>query len=151
MFSIPDFLDRAKRGAGVESDYGLAKALGVNRANVSGWRNEKFAPDERAIVLLCKYSGDDPEHVAACIQSMRAANDDAADLWRRVAERLKGTAGAVFVWTLLAIVLAEYTSTPAYAASAAGGGLYIMSNAFRRWLQRVGWLMLSPHNPRRTV
>jgi hypothetical protein len=89
MFSVSDFLDRAKRGAHVDSDYALAKLLGhKSQANVSNWRNDRTAPDERAIEALCKLSGDDPEHVAACIQSMRAANDDAADLWRRVAARL---------------------------------------------------------------
>jgi hypothetical protein len=108
MFSVPKFLDRAKRAAGVDTDYALAvKVLGhKNQARVSAWRNEVSVPDEGAIVALCRLSGDDPEHVAACCQSMRAANDDAADLWRRVAARLKGAASVAILSALALLSIA---------------------------------------------
>jgi hypothetical protein len=130
MFSIPEFLDRAKRGAGIDSDYALAKLVGVSRANVSNWRNERNAPDERAIEELCKFSGDDPDHVAACIQSMRAANDDAAFLWRRVAERLaRGGQNVIAAVALTLIFAAEMWPVPSDAATlptASSERLYIM-------------------------
>ena len=133
MFSVPAFLDRAKAGAGVDSDYALAKLLGVNRANVSGWRNETFAPDVPAIIKLCELSGDDPDHVAACIQSMRAANDDAAGLWRRVAERLKAGGQDVIAGLAVAMVFGALSAeraeaAPLYSAIDAAG-LCIMSNS----------------------
>jgi transcriptional regulator with XRE-family HTH domain len=117
MFSVNDFLDRAKKGAGVESDYALAKIVGVSRANVSNWRNERNAPDERAIVKLCDLSGDDPEYVALLIQSMRAANDDAAGLWRRAAERLKKGAAAVALWPAVALIFGALITDRAEAAA----------------------------------
>jgi transcriptional regulator with XRE-family HTH domain len=118
MFSVSDFLDRAKAGAGITSDYALAKLLGLSHSRVSNWRNDHNAPDERAVVKLCKLSGDDPEHVAACIQSMRAANDDAADLWRRVAVRLqKGAANVIFAWAIATLLLAMFAE-PVQAAAA---------------------------------
>ena len=98
MFSVNDFLDRAKAGAGLDSDYGLAKVVGVSRANVSNWRHERNAPDERAILKLCELSGDDPEHVAACIQSMRAANDDATRDAVRIARHLGVSARTLARW-----------------------------------------------------
>lgn len=146
MFSVPDFLDRAKKGAGVTSDYALAKALGhTNQANVSGWRNEKSAPDERAILALCALSGDDPHHVAACIFSMRAANDDAAGLWRGLAARLeKGYAEIsllVFLATLCVAVQAEPVRAALPFADDAAPGLYIMlSVACVRFAWRVALL-----------
>jgi hypothetical protein len=138
MFSVPDLLDRAKKGAGVESDYALAKLLGHrNQANVSGWRNERTAPDERAIQALCKLSGDDPEYVAAMIQGMRAANDDAAGLWRRVAERLKGGVGAVMVATVALLALSALDLSPTAQAASASAPVIVMSNVLRRFLMNV--------------
>lgn len=138
MFSVPDFLDRAKSGAGVDSDYALAvKVLGhKNQARVSGWRREISAPDDSAILALCALSGDDPEHVAACIQSMRAANDDTADLWRRVADRLKRAGANVFLLPAVAIVCIaalphSAEAAPAFAQPATGVSLYIMLNQSR--------------------
>lgn len=132
MFSVSEFLDRAKAGAGAESDYRLAKMLGVNHSNVSNWRTGRNAPDERTIMKLCEWSGDDADHVAACIQSMRAANDDAADLWRRVADRLKGAAvvimAPVFAMLLLALAPAPADAT-ALPSPFEAASLYIMSNA----------------------
>jgi len=108
MFSIEQFLDRAKKGAGVESDYALAKITGIGKGNISNYRNGKSMPDERAIEALCRLSGDDPVDVAVRIQSMRAANDDAADLWRRVAARLSGKAMLFLVPVLGYLVLSEW-------------------------------------------
>jgi predicted transcriptional regulator len=131
MFSVTDFLDRAKAGAGDVTDYRLAKLLGVTHSAVSTWRTGTRAPDERAIEALCKLSGDDPEHVAACIQSMRAANDDAADLWRRVADRLAKRANVI---AMIGFALLFVAATPERASAAPlsssfdGLSLYIMSN-----------------------
>lgn len=90
MFSVPDLLDRAKKGAGIDSDYGLAKLVGVSRMNVSNWRNGRNAPDEGAIMELCKRSGDDPVEVLIMIHAGRAANDEALTLWQRAHARLQG-------------------------------------------------------------
>jgi hypothetical protein len=123
MFSVPALLDRAKSAAGVDSDYALAKLLGVHKANVSNWRVEKTAPDGRSIVKLCALSGDDPEHVAASIQVMRSASDEEAALWRRVASRL--SAGLV-VSVVGFVLLAGFAPSPAMADSG-NDSLYIMS------------------------
>lgn len=128
MFSVSEFLDRAKAGAGAESDYRLAKMLGVNHSNVSNWRTGRNAPDERTIMKLCEWSGDDADHVAACIQSMRAANDDAADLWRRVAERLKGNAHAILLAVFAVLFAGSVTFTPPALAADNDSTLYIMLN-----------------------
>jgi hypothetical protein len=122
MFSVPALLDRAKSAAGVDSDYALAKLLETNKANVSNWRLGKVAPDERAILHLCQLSGDDPDYVAACVQVMRAGNDDAAALWRRVASRL--SAGLV-VSVVGFVLLAGFAPSPAMADSG-DHSLYIM-------------------------
>lgn len=143
MFDVDSFLDRAKVAAGVTSDYALAvKVLGYPRQSViTNWRTARTMPDERAILKLCELTGDDPEHVAACIQSMRAANDDAADLWRRIAERLKGAAAVVMAPAAVALLFiaatpgtAEAHALPSFSDAAA---LCVMSNLLRRFAMRL--------------
>jgi transcriptional regulator with XRE-family HTH domain len=146
MFSVPDFLDRAKQRAGVESDYALSKLAGLSRANISNYRNGRTQPDERAIMQLCALSGDDPEHVAACIQSMRAANDDAAYLWRRIADRLQKGVGAVVMAPAVAMLLLAAAPSPAEAAPSLSpsdaASLYIMLTILRRMAERIAAVML---------
>lgn len=157
-FSVPDLLDRAKRGAGIESDYALAKLMGTHKANVSVWRNEKSAPDERAILKLCELSGDDPVDVAIEIQSSRAANDEAMDLWGRVSARLKSAGQNVLVYGSIAIVFAavhqDATAEIALPPLDEVAGLYIMSNALRwtlQWLWRSGRRSWAMHQMRKAL
>lgn len=137
MFSVADFLDRAKAGAGNVTDYRLAKLVGVTTQAVSAWRVGRTTPDERSILKLCALSGDDPEHVAACIQSMRAANDDAADLWRRVAARLQGgVADLAILSTLVALAFAAHTLPAGELADAVARSVHYVN-----WiaLARLAW------------
>jgi hypothetical protein len=130
MFSVNDFLDRARAGAGNCTDYRLSKLIGVTTQAISAWRTGRTMPGDAQIIKLCAMSKDDPEHVAACIQSMRAANDDAADLWRRVAARLQKGAASLAAMAVLAALLIAGQLEPVHAAaallSAKVGSLYIM-------------------------
>ncbi|WP_299762219.1 hypothetical protein, partial [Ramlibacter sp.] len=81
---------------------------------------------------------DDPEDVAVRLQSMRAANDDTADLWRRIADRLKRQGGASSLSILLAVAMllgASFTE-PVQAAPTllqdAGLALRIMSTQVQK-------------------
>lgn len=145
MFSVNEFLDRAKTGAGIDSDYALAKMLGVNKANVSNWRNERAMPDERAILALCALSGDDPFFVAASIQSMRAANDDAGSLWRQMADKLKGVAVVGAVAVILSTVMPGEGALASPLDAAALSGLCVMSNLLRRYVMRLLGRMRHAH------
>jgi len=104
MFDLHDFIERAMQGAGVSSAYGLAKATGLTDAAISNYRNGKTLPDERAIVLLCQFTGDDPMMVAIQVQHARAANDEAKSLWAGVADRLKVSVQAAKTAVLIAII-----------------------------------------------
>ena len=107
MFSIPDFLGRAKAGLARKlgekavSDYRLAKHIEVTPQTVSGWLAGVRMPDDRAVIKLCELSGDDPVTVAVQLQGMRAANDEAAELWKQVAARLAVVAIVVLLGAAL--------------------------------------------------
>lgn len=118
MFDVDKFLDRAKAAARVDTDYKLAvKVLGyAQQSTVTNWRSGRSVPDERAILKLCGLTGDDPVRVAVELQARRSANDEAAGLWRLVAQRL----GSAKIAVLFAIVFAAMFlgGTDAYAEPA---------------------------------
>lgn len=110
MFSIAQLLDSAKARAGIETDYRLGKLIEKNHRNINNWRAGRSLPDEDSIQRLCALSGDDPELIAAQIQSRRAASEEARQLWQRVAERLAhapramaGHAQTIFLLVVFAI------------------------------------------------
>lgn len=137
MFSVADFLDRAKAGAGNVTDYRLSKLIGVTPQAISGWRSGIRAPDERAILALCKLSGDNPLFVATMIQSMRAANDDAASLWRRAADKLKGAAAVGAIAVILSAAMPADALASSVSAAGSLAGLCVMSNLLRRFVMRL--------------
>lgn len=145
MFSVPEWLDRAKSRAGIESDYRLSKMIGTTHSAVSAYRTGVRMPDERVILKLCALSGDDPEHVAACLQSMRAANDDAADLWRRVAARLAGGANVMLLTGMTAFLIATFAGwTDAAAATLSAGWVGVCILCLMAWARLVWRLARLP-------
>lgn len=110
MFSIAELLDSAKAKAGIDSDYRLAKVIGITHSAVTNYRTDRTLPDERVIQLLCELSGDDPDLIAAQYQSRRARTDEGRALWQRVAARLQ--AGVAHVLALVAVAI---VSIAAYA------------------------------------
>lgn len=85
MFSVAEFLDRAKVRANIESDYRLAKVIGKSHNVISGYRHGKSLPEESVIEQLCALSGDDPDLIAAQIQAARSKTPEARTMWLRVA------------------------------------------------------------------
>lgn len=132
MIDVSALIDRARLGAGGVTDYRLAKLIGVTPQTISGYRAGVRSPDGRAIVKLCELSGDDPHQVAAEIQATRAASQEEAELWRRVASRLAGSVAAVVV---VFVVAAGFSPSPAMAESG-HHGLYIMSTLL---VLRLAW------------
>lgn len=117
MFDLQNLIERAMQGAGVTSAYGLAKATGLTEAAISNYRKGKNLPDERAIVLLCQFTGDDPMMVVLQVQHDRAANEEAKSLWGGMADRLKKSTKAAKTAVLIATVSVAAHQEPAQAAS----------------------------------
>ena len=118
MFSIAVLIDRAKSRAGIESDYRLAKVLGITQASVSTWRMGKSLPNEKVIQQLAALSGDDADLIAAQIQAERSKDPEAKSLWLRVAARMAGGASTAILSLLISIVLIAGFAPPAWAIEA---------------------------------
>lgn len=105
MFSIAEFLERAKAGAGIETDYRLGKVIGISHQVISGYRLGKSLPSESVIEQLCALSGDDPGVIAAQIQAARSKTPEAVNMWLAIAKRLAGGASTAILSVLFAISL----------------------------------------------
>ncbi len=150
MFSVAHLLDSAKAKAGIETDYRLGKLIEKNHRNINNWRAGRSLPDEDSIERLCALSGDDPELIAAQIQSRRAASEEARQLWARVAQRLQhapramaGHAQTIFLLAVFAIGL--IASGAAFARASSDNGPQISnftrytSYQFRLLCKVVQW------------
>lgn len=58
-----DWIDRVKSQAGIASDYGAAKALGLSRATVSKYRSTTSTLDEESAIKVAHALGERPEAV----------------------------------------------------------------------------------------
>jgi transcriptional regulator with XRE-family HTH domain len=136
MFSIADFLDRAKSRASIDSDYRLAIVIGISHGTMSGYRSGKSMPDERVIAQLCALSGEDSAIVAAQIQAERSRTDEGKAMWSRIAARLASGAGTAILSVLFTISLIAASVSDARATgltvlkTQAVNLIYIVSSTF---------------------
>lgn len=105
MFSVADLLERAKAGGNIESDYRLAKVIGITHSAVSNYRAQKTMPDARVLEQLCALSGDDVAVVMAQIQAERERTPEGKSMWLMVAKRLAGGATTAVLSVVCAIAL----------------------------------------------
>lgn len=130
MLQVSEFLDKSKACAGIESDYRLAKVIGISHSAITGYRADKSLPDERVIQKLCELTGDDPDVISALFQSRRARTEEGRVLWMRVAQRLMtGAAAGVGAVALTGCTwVGDFVASP---VASAASSLYIMLSRFR--------------------
>lgn len=117
MFSIANLIDRAKAGGNIDSDYRLAKVIGISHQGMTNYRTGKSLPSESTIEQLCALSGDDPDVIAAQIQAARAQSPEAKTLWLRVAARMSGAATTAILSVCFAIALIALPAQDARAST----------------------------------
>lgn len=86
-----DYLARCKRVHHIESDYALAKLLGVSRQAVSNWQRGQFTLGNRDCYKVAELLGMDPALIIADMEAERAeraGKDDDATWWREARKKL---------------------------------------------------------------
>jgi transcriptional regulator with XRE-family HTH domain len=116
MISIANLLDSAKKNGNIESDYRLAKVIGVSHGTMSGYRSGKTKPDARVLEQLCALSGDDVAVFAAELQAERERTPEAKNVWLMIANRLRTGSTNAVLSALAAIFLIAGIPEPARAA-----------------------------------
>ncbi|MDT7522021.1 DUF3693 domain-containing protein [Rhodoferax sp. TBRC 17198] len=117
MFSIADLLERAKAKANIESDYRLAKVIGITHGAMTHYRQGRTLPNESVIEQLCALSGDDAGVIAAQIQAERSKTPEAKNMWLMVAARLRGAAQTAILSVCFAIALIALPASDARAVT----------------------------------
>lgn len=123
--NIDQLLDRAKEAHGYETDSALAKALGVGRAAVSGWRHGQRLPDPVVCATLAGLTGEPLAKVIGIIGEARAISREEKAVWRKLA------ATAV----LLAVVV--FPALPSHAQAATG---WVKSDPVLCIMRNVRWV-----------
>lgn len=112
---IAELLDRAKHDAGIESDYALAKALGIHKARVSAYYSGKEAPNEWACLRISEITGIPLDTVIATVKAASEKDVERRAVWENYMKRLGGLAASVLI-TLCVTVTMLVTSTPSEAS-----------------------------------
>jgi predicted transcriptional regulator len=87
-----EWIDQAKTATGIESDYALAKHLGVTHATVSRYRNGKGTLDNEVATKIAQILGVPEMRVIADQEEERARTPAKRAWWRGI-----GTAAAVIL------------------------------------------------------
>jgi hypothetical protein len=112
MFSVSQLLDSAKEKGNIESDYRLAKVIGITQSAVSSYRMKKSMPDARVLEQLCALSGDDVAVVMAEVQAARERTPEGRNMWLLVAKRLAGGASTAILSVLFVLGFSGLPSSP---------------------------------------
>lgn len=97
MKTTLEFLDALKARHSVQSDYALAKMLGVTHQSASAWRKGRVFFDDSTAIQVGKLLEIDPAYVVACVHAERAKKDDEKAVWREIMEKFGGVAATVVI------------------------------------------------------
>lgn len=103
--TIIELLDRAKTRANLPSDYALAKALGIDRSIVSGWRKGKQHPGNEHAVQLATLAGLEEMQVIAEIEMQTATTEKKRGFWKSYIDSRGLTATLGMIALGLSIIL----------------------------------------------
>jgi plasmid maintenance system antidote protein VapI len=84
--SVIELMEKAKKRANIESDYALAKAMGLDRKIISAWRNGKRHPSTEEAVQLATLAGLDEMMVIAQIEYESANKPEKKRFWKHYIE-----------------------------------------------------------------
>lgn len=99
-------LDKAKEVRSLSTDAELAKAMGVSKQAMSGWRNGARLPDPVASATLAGLTGEPLAKVLGIVGEARAISREEKSVWRKLA-----ASAAVVVLLVSAMPLPSHART----------------------------------------
>ena len=82
---VNKLLDKAKIVRSISTDADLAKALGVSKQALSGWRNGARLPDPVACAALAGLTGEPLARVLGIVGEARAISREEKAVWHKLA------------------------------------------------------------------
>ncbi|WP_186113239.1 helix-turn-helix transcriptional regulator [Burkholderia gladioli] len=86
MKTTIEWLDAAKARLDLQSDYAAAKALGVTRSTISGYRTGRSVFDEKTCIRVAEILGIDPLEVIASARVESAKDAETRGVWMHALE-----------------------------------------------------------------
>ncbi len=103
--TIIELIEKAKTRANLQSDYALAKVLGVDRRYVSLWRKGKKHPSTDEAVKLATLAGLEEMPVIAQIEYQSATTEKKKEFWKCYLEQHGITAALCMTVMAIGILL----------------------------------------------
>lgn len=101
MTHTTEYLDACKVSLQVESDYALAKKLGISTGGIANYRSARSYPDDQVCAKIAEVLGVEPGVIVAGVQVDRHQADESAATWRWIYEKVSATAAAVMLGAVL--------------------------------------------------
>lgn len=108
--SFTDVLSLIRSGFSLDSDYQIAKLLGISRERVSGWRTGKSFPDDSMILRIENLLNYPPGSLLFELHAARSKCPDAANIFHQTAKKI---AAGVLCFML---VFSVFLTAPAFPA-----------------------------------
>ena len=103
--TINELMDKARTRANLQSDYALAKALGIDRSIISQWRKGKKHPSTTEAAQLAALAGLEEMPVIAAIEYQTATTEKKKQFWKCYLEQHGITAGMCMIALGVSILL----------------------------------------------
>lgn len=104
MENTRKLLDEAKAKSGIQSDYALAKILGIPKQRVCDYYKARRAPDQYACMKLSEVTGRPLAEVIAAVEIDAEKDEERREAWKRYYKRLGGMAASFMPFVLMALV-----------------------------------------------
>ena len=101
MENLKSLLDSAKEKLGVETDYALAKRLGLPRARICDYYKGTRAPDEFACLKIAEALGKPLDTIIATVKASSEKDESRRLVWENYMKRLGGIAASIAVSVLV--------------------------------------------------
>jgi len=91
MTNTLEYLAACKKRLGIESDYALAKALGITQQAVSSYRSGNSKINDEVALTVADILGVPPIHVIAAANAERAKTPEQKARWMGLMEKFSGS------------------------------------------------------------
>jgi plasmid maintenance system antidote protein VapI len=105
IMEIKELIERAKTRANLQSNYALAKALGIPQSSVTGWLKGNRHPSTDEAVQLATLAGLPEMEVIAEIELRTANNEKKKEFWKHYIESRGLIATVVFTGLAISLLL----------------------------------------------
>jgi predicted transcriptional regulator len=116
MKTTLEFISDLKTKTGLDSDYAIAKHLGITKTALSQYRLGKSFLGDQTAMKVAEMLEIDPAYVVACVHAERTKHAAEKKLWERIATLTAGIAATLLMVTALPFITLPTDPMPMHSA-----------------------------------